>query len=70
MGFWRETIIFQTFGTLGHPNDAKPPAYCHKNLHDPALDNKIYQFKAIFFYKSHFKNPLKYPTSYLVEAGI
>ena len=26
--------------------------------------------KAIFFYKSHFKNPLKNPTSYLVEAGI
>ena len=26
--------------------------------------------KAIFFYKSHFKNPLKNPASYLVEAGI
>ena len=25
---------------------------------------------AIFFYKSHFKNPVKNPTSYLVEAGI
>ena len=23
-----------------------------------------------FFYKSHFKNPFKNPTSYLVEAGI
>ncbi len=31
------------------------------NLWDP---------KAIFFYKSHFKNPLKNPASYLVEAGI
>ena len=26
--------------------------------------------KAIFFFKSHFKNPLKNPISYSVEAGI
>ena len=26
--------------------------------------------KAIFFYKSNFKNPLKNPTSYLLQAGI
>ena len=34
------------------------------------FDICTYITKAIFFFKSHFKNPLKTLTSYLVEAGI
>ena len=34
----------------------------------PSMDC-LYDIKAIIFYKSHFENPLKNSTSYVVEAG-